>query len=136
MALLIAAALLVGQTLTNGIDTLPAPSEPEATEAVQDEPEEAPVVLTPYQYLYATYPFLARRMDCVITRESRWDPGAVNRRSGAAGLAQFLLSTWYTTPPGIAGASRFDPYANIDGAAWLATHGGWRHWTVVNIGYC
>ena len=131
MALLLAAAMLVGQTLTNGIDTMPAESEP-----IADEVEETVPALTPRQYLYASYPALARRLDCVIARESRWDPAAVNRRSGATGLAQFLLSTWYTTPPGRQGLSRLDPYANIDGAAWLATNRGWQHWTVVNVGYC
>ena len=134
MALLLA-AMLVTQTLTNGIDTMPAESEPVADEV---EEVEAPAVpsLTPRQYLYASYPFLARRLDCVIARESKWDPSATNRRSGAAGLAQFLLSTWLTTPPGRAGHSRYDPYANLDGAAWLATNVGWRQWQVVTFGYC
>lgn len=110
---------------------------PTAAEVAEDENLEfSPPPLTPYQYLYATYPSIARRMDCVISHESKWDAGAVNRRSGASGLAQFLLSTWYTTPPGKAGLSRLDPYANIDGAAWLARFSGWQHWTVVRVGYC
>ena len=103
----------------------------------QNETEVAEVpFLSPYEYLYAMHPRIARRMDCVIQRESRWTPGAVNRRSGASGLAQFLRSTWATTPQGKAGASVFDPYANIDGAAWLATNVGWRQWQVVTLGYC
>ena len=93
--------------------------------------------LSPYEYLYAMHPRIARRMDCVIQRESRWTPrSASTRRSGASGLAQFLRSTWATTPQGKAGASVFDPYANIDGAAWLATNVGWRQWQVVTLGYC
>lgn len=101
----------------------------------EEEPEVAPA--TPYEYLYAEYPEVARRMDCVITRESRWTSQAQNR-SGATGLAQFIYSTWMTTPQGKAGLSRFDPYANIDGAVWLAKYSPpfWRHWTVVRLGYC
>ena len=105
----------------------------------EPEPEEAQVpFLSPYDYLYAVYPGLARRMDCVIVRESRWDPGAYNRSSGAAGLLQFLLGTWLSTPQGKAGASRYDPYAAIDGAAWLITHDAksWRHWSPVLFGMC
>ena len=132
MAVLLAAAMLVGQTFTNGIDQ--TPFDPGDTPTPGSEEVEVP--LSPYAYLYATYPKLARRMDCVISRESKWNPGAVNSKSGAAGLAQFLLSTWLTTPQGASGASRYDPYANIDGAAWLATHSGWFHWTVVLYGYC
>lgn len=101
------------------------------------EPEAAPALpATPYNYLYASYPHLAKRLDCVISHESHWSSGAVNPRSGASGLAQFLKSTWLTTPQGKAGASVFDPYANIDGAAWLATNVGWRQWQVVTFGYC
>jgi hypothetical protein len=135
MAVVLAGVLALA---TFAIDPFPeelAPSVPNTEEPVA-EPEPEPEPLTPRQYLYATYPSLARRMDCVINRESKWDPGAVNRRSGASGLAQFLLSTWYTTPQGKAGASRFDPYANIDGAAWLARNVGWRQWQVVTLGYC
>ena len=130
MALLLAAAMLVTQTLTNGIDTMPVESEPIADEAPEAEP------LTPYAYLYATYPRLARRMDCIYTRESGWDTWAVNRRSGAAGIAQFLLSTWLSTPQGRAGHSRHDPIASIDASVWLATNVGWSQWQVVTRGLC
>ena len=133
MAVLLAGMLMVGQLVPAAWDTAPGDTVTETAEAV-DEPEVVPAALTPYQYLYATYPSLARRMDCVITRESKWDTWAVNRRSGAAGLAQFLASTWSRTPFGH--LSRHDPYANIDGAAWLATYGGWQHWQVVNVGLC
>lgn len=131
MAVLLAAAMLVNQVLVP-FD----PGDPYAPVPVPIAAEPDPTPMTPYAYLYATYPRLARRMDCVISHESEWDAGAVNRRSGAAGLAQFLLSTWVTTPPGAAGLSRFDPIANIDGAAWLATNSGWQHWQVVLRGYC
>lgn len=59
-----------------------------------------------------------RILDC----ESNGDPNATNPYSGAAGLFQFLPSTWATTAPkaGYAGASVHDPVANVASAAWLA----------------
>lgn len=131
MAILAAAMLLIGQALDDGGSATVAEPAP------VDIDVEAPTKpLSPYGYLYAEYPLIAKRMDCVIARESKWDAAAVNPRSGATGLAQFLRSTWLTTPPGRAGLSRLDPYASIDGAAWLARNSGWSQWTVVLNGYC
>lgn len=58
----------------------------------------------------------------IIDCESNGDPNAVNPYSGAAGLFQFLPSTWESTSPkaGFAGASPFDAEANVGSAAWLA----------------
>jgi septal ring factor EnvC (AmiA/AmiB activator) len=58
----------------------------------------------------------------IIDCESNGDPDALNPYSGAAGLFQFLSSTWQSTSPpaGFGGASVFDPEANIGSAAWLA----------------
>lgn len=66
----------------------------------------------------------------VIYCESRGNPDAVNDSSDASGLFQHLPQYW---PPraqaaGFAGASVFDPEANIATAAFLATRDGWRHW--------
>ncbi len=91
----------------------------------------------PHAYLYASYPRYARRLDCVIRRESQWKPAARNA-SGATGLAQFILSTWLSTPQGKAGASRTDPIASIDASVYLIeeTPQSWRHWTVIKLGLC
>jgi peptidoglycan hydrolase CwlO-like protein len=58
----------------------------------------------------------------IIQCESLGDPDAYNPYSGAAGLFQFLPSTWASTAPkaGFPDASVFDPAANIGTAAWLA----------------
>jgi septal ring factor EnvC (AmiA/AmiB activator) len=58
----------------------------------------------------------------IIDCESNGDPNATNPYSGAAGLFQFLPSTWATTAPkaGYSGASPYDPVANVASAAWLA----------------
>lgn len=58
----------------------------------------------------------------IINCESNGDPDAVNPYSGAAGLFQFLPSTWASTAPkaGYPEASPYDPEANVASAAWLA----------------
>jgi peptidoglycan hydrolase CwlO-like protein len=66
--------------------------------------------------------------------ESGGDPDAYNPYSGAAGLFQFLPSTWATTsgPAGFPGADVYDPAANIGSAAWLANRYaelGQYYWT-------
>jgi hypothetical protein len=52
------------------------------------------------------------RAECIIRHESQGNPRAVNPRSGASGLGQFLPGTWKSTPQGRAGLSVFDPSAN------------------------
>lgn len=58
----------------------------------------------------------------IIDCESNGDPDAYNPYSGASGLFQFIPETWATTSSraGYAGASPFDPEANVASAAWLA----------------
>jgi len=58
----------------------------------------------------------------IINCESNGDPDAVNPYSGAAGLFQFLPSTWASTAPkaGYPDASPYQPEANVASAAWLA----------------
>jgi len=67
----------------------------------------------------------------VMWCESRGDPEArAFPRSSAAGLFQFIDSTWRTIAPraGVADADRTDPEANIAAAAWLwEVSGGTRH---------
>lgn len=112
---------------------LPAASTQPAHEPT---PDEVAAELDPRTYLYARAPDLAPRLDCIITGESGWDPSQLNRRTNAAGLAQFLPSTWATTPQGQQGLSPFEPEANIDAAIWLARTKGWAEWQVYAIGHC
>ena len=73
----------------------------------------------------------------VMKCESKGDPLAYNSRSGASGLYQFIPNTWNwaSQSAGWAGASPFDPEANIAAAAWLvqwSTDRGnhpWSHWS-------
>ncbi len=60
--------------------------------------------------------------------ESGLNPGAVNRSSGAAGVFQFLPSTWRGTS--YAGYSPFNAWANIQAAHQVFVRDGysWREW--------
>ena len=62
----------------------------------------------------------------VAACESGYNPYAVNRSSGAAGLFQFLPSTWAHSP--WAAQSPFDPVANSQAAAWLYSRSGPNQW--------
>jgi soluble lytic murein transglycosylase-like protein len=70
------------------------------------------------------------RMAAITWRESRWRPWAKNAHSSAGGIAQFLDTTWATTPCGKAGLSRFSPYPAAMCMAWLVKESGWSHWAL------
>jgi hypothetical protein len=75
----------------------------------------------------------------VMHCESRGNPDATNPTSDAAGLFQFLETTWAfaSVKAGFTGASRYDPEANVAAAAWLVHYsivtdhprGAWGHWS-------
>ncbi len=66
----------------------------------------------------------------VMACESGGLPTAKNPGSSASGLFQHLGRYWTARSQraGWAGASIFDPEANIAVAAWLQRTGGWSHW--------
>ena len=67
----------------------------------------------------------------VIRCESGGNPDAKNPRSSARGLFQHLGKYWgrRSAKAGWAGASIFDPEANIAVAAWLWRQVGWKAWS-------
>ena len=67
---------------------------------------------------------------CVAERESNFDPLAVNTATGAAGVFQFMPSTWASLSAlaGRGGASVYDARANVAVAAWTVAHYGWHPW--------
>jgi hypothetical protein len=125
MATLTALAMLVTVASVDGAGVAPAestevPSVLVAQETV-DEPEAIPVA--------PARDWVDNVMDCLSWAESRNVPTAVNPRSGASGLFQFLLSTWMTTPQGRAGYSRFDPVASREATRWMIGQGRGREWS-------
>ena len=68
-----------------------------------------------------------RVMEC----ESGGLASAKSRSSSASGLFQHLGKYWVarSAAAGWAGASIWDPTANVAVAAWLARTGGWGHWS-------
>ena len=73
----------------------------------------------------------------VMKCESKGNPLAYNSRSGASGLFQFIRRTWNwaSSKAGWAGATPFDPEANVASAAWLTSYSSnrgtnpWYHWS-------
>ena len=70
---------------------------------------------------------------CVAAAESNFDPLVVNPSTGAAGVFQFLPSTWaaLSEMAGRGGASVFDARANVAVAAWTVSTYGWHPWRSV-----
>jgi len=69
---------------------------------------------------------MTRIMHC----ESRLNPDAENRSSGAAGLGQHLPQYWAARAAaiGMAGASPFEPVANARVTAWMLSTQGTAPW--------
>lgn len=88
----------------------------------------APSVTEALRLASITYGVPYREMRSVAWCESRLDPRAYNRSSGASGLMQFLPSTWRRTP--YASLSPFSPHANALAGGWLYVRSGrsWRQW--------
>ena len=128
--------LWVFDPLADGWAWIPALGYEPVAEPTAEQVALTATALDPRSYLYLAAPDLAPRLDCVIGHESGWDPARQNASSRAAGLAQFVPSTWAATPQGKQGLSPFEPVANIDAAIWLARTKGWTQWQVVLAGLC
>lgn len=82
------------------------------------KPEIRPQVVEAISLACATYGHCAelwRKARCETG--GTFDPHAFNSGSGAAGLFQFLRSTWDSTP--YAGFDRGSPYASAMAAGWM-----------------
>jgi hypothetical protein len=94
-----------------------------AVNELEHPPQPTPAAAPPPPVVVAVSTALA---ECIISRESHGNPWAVNPRSGASGLGQFLPSTWLTTPQGRAGLSVFDPVANRAAVNYMLAAGRGR----------
>jgi hypothetical protein len=70
---------------------------------------------------------------CVAEAESNFNPLAENPSTGAAGVFQFLPSTWVhlSELAGRGGASVFDARANVAVTAWTVAAYGWHPWSSI-----
>lgn len=79
---------------------------------------------------------------CIMRYESGGNPDAKNPNSTAAGLFQFLRSTWDNmVPSSVTGGSYasgqvYQPEANVRSAAWLQNAAGWTQWSPYKRGLC
>jgi hypothetical protein len=64
----------------------------------------------------------------IAHRESRYDYKQTNSSSGAAGLYQFMPTTWANTPYGR--KSPYNPRWASLGAMWMWAHGYESHWAI------
>ena len=64
----------------------------------------------------------------IAHRESRYDWTQTNSSSGAAGLYQFMPTTWASTP--YHRYSRYSPRWAPLAAMWMWKHGGYHHWSL------
>lgn len=62
----------------------------------------------------------------IAYRESRFNYKVTNSSSGAAGLYQFMPTTWRSTP--YRSKSPYNPRWASLAAMWMWAHGGYRHW--------
>ena len=87
-------------------------------------------------------PSEVERALCILWAESRGNPGAVNPSSGAAGLWQFIPSTWDNMVyPHLGGLTYdeggpFDPMLSTQYAVWLQQAEGWTQWSPYKRGLC
>jgi soluble lytic murein transglycosylase-like protein len=67
----------------------------------------------------------------VADKESSFNPLAENPVTGAAGVYQFIPSSWtsLSRAAGYGGDSAFDAQANVGTAAWTVTNFGWSNWS-------
>ncbi len=101
----------------------PAPPAPPAPAATANGDIRALILATWAPLGSGTAQWAVRLAQC----ESGLNPYAVNRYSGAAGLFQFLATTWAGTP--WRGQSPFDASANAQAAAWLYSKYGPGQWS-------
>lgn len=115
-----------------------AESESSQSPAPEPEPTSHSSGVEQWRGLVAAY-FSSGKVEtamCIMHYESRGDPGATNPSSGAAGLFQFIPSTWNDMVPDEMAGDVYDPETNVRAAAWLQGAAGWSQWSPYNRGLC
>lgn len=107
------------------------------TAVIREGHAQSPEVAYALDHAADTYGVSRRCLWNIAKRETggTYWPWVTNRRSGAAGLMQYLWTTWANLSrwAGYGGASPYDPWAAAHVAAWAIANpyesqGGLRHW--------
>ena len=127
-----ALALQLGETRPHPTPSDPAPDPEPPKPPKPPDPGPAAVKAMIGQYFG---PLGQDQVDialCVAEAESGFDPHAENPATGAAGVFQFIPSTWtsLSEAAGWGGSSVFEAEANVAVAAWTVEHAGWGGWPV------
>lgn len=79
-------------------------------------------------------------MNCILFKESSFNPSARNKHSSATGMAQFIKSTWTSFRTRMGEDTnldlRLDARESIKTLAWALSKGYKNHWQVVTNGSC
>jgi hypothetical protein len=90
-----------------------------------------------YSKEYSVSPEL---MNCILFKESSYNPSAKNKNSSATGMAQFIKSTWTSFRTRMGEDTnldlRLDARESIKTLAWALSKGYKNHWEVVTNGSC
>lgn len=124
---------------------LPTVPKVEATEPIVEPPKiKSKVPANPHQGAvdqYANqYGVSSELMNCILFKESSFNPSAKNKNSSATGMAQFIKGTWTSFRTRMGEDAnldlRLDARESIKTLAWALSKGYKNHWQVVTNGSC
>jgi peptidoglycan hydrolase CwlO-like protein len=127
-----AAEALVARLSEEAKDPAPPSPEPSPDPPLPPDPGREAVIALIVDYFSPMGDHTVEVALCVAEAESGFDPHAVNPYTGAAGVFQFIPSTWesLSEAAGWGGSSVFDAEANVAVAAWTVANVGWGPWPV------
>lgn len=123
---------------------LPTVPKVEAAEPIVEAPKKSKIPANPHQGAvdqYAKeYNVSPELMNCILFKESSYNPSAKNKNSSATGMAQFIKSTWTSFRTRMGEDAnldlRLDARESIKTLAWALSKGYKNHWQVVTNGSC
>lgn len=125
---------------------LPSIPKVEAAEPIVEAPKIKKTVVPPNPHQGAVdqyanqYGVSSELMNCILFKESSFNPSAKNKNSSATGMAQFIKSTWTSFRTRMGEDAnldlRLDARESIKTLAWALSKGYKNHWQVVTNGSC
>ena len=127
---------------TQATDMPPGEEPPGEEPPGEEPPTEWPEDVERWRDLVSDHfaPELVEEALAIISCESNGDPEIMNTSSGAAGLFQFIPSTWDWVADALEfgdydSGAPYDPELNTEAAAWLVQYSldkgdpAWKHWS-------